>query len=155
MINTFIIPTTAWMRMAITNILLVDAEASRITVEEVRMFTGNTVWSSRGGGLAAILATMGVRDLGIVLLGKPVMHIALTTDFWAIDHHVVRICLTITNNCPAITVFVLVLTVLVKIATVSPLPPVNVTRAPECFIRIKELLIELLAGCVYGKHLVR
>ena len=77
MINAFIIPTTAWMRMSITNILPVDAESSGVAVEEVFVFTGNTVFSSCGGGLAAPLTSMRVKILIVLLLGKPIIKIVI------------------------------------------------------------------------------
>ena len=91
--NTFIIPTTAWMGMAVTDQLLVDAESCNnqknkkifsmnvkfkltcgIAVEEVWMFTGQTVWTIIGG-LAGLDTTMWVSDLVFVLFSKPTIQI--------------------------------------------------------------------------------
>ena len=58
MIYTFIIPTTAWMGMMVTNQLLVYTESSRRTVKKVRTLTSNTVISSIGVSLAGASTVM-------------------------------------------------------------------------------------------------
>ena len=139
--NTFIIPTTAWMGMAVTDQLLVDAESFKnqkvikfyfsmnvkfkltcgIAVEEVWMFTCQTVWTIIGG-LAGLDTTMWVCDLA-VLLRKPIIQIVIFTE----------VVFTFT----VVTSF-----------------PISVTRAPVCFVSFYKQFIELTAGRVYGEHLV-
>ena len=72
MINALIIPTTAWVRMSITNILLVDAESCGITTKEVWVLTSKTVCSGCSA-LAATLTTVRVMYLVKVLLGGPII----------------------------------------------------------------------------------
>ena len=70
-VNTFIIPTTAWMGMAIAHIFLVDAESSGRAVEEIFMFTGKTIWSR---SRTACLTSVRVSNLVFFLFRKPIFH---------------------------------------------------------------------------------
>ena len=125
MINAFIIPTTARMRMSITNILPVDAESSGVAVEKVFMFAGYTVFSSSGGRLAAPLTSMRVKYLLILLVGKPIVKIAISQK--------TQILFTITDS----TYF-----------------PISPTRAPDFSVSLKELMVLLVACGIDGKHLI-
>ena len=67
--------------MTVANHILVDAETSRRTFVEAWVFTGYTMLSCSAVGHAGLLTTMGVSDLLIILLRKPIFKtiIAIST----------------------------------------------------------------------------
>ena len=80
--NTFIISSTAWMRMAITHQVLVNAESSGWAVEKVFMLAGYTVWSRIW---TASFTSMRVTDLLIIFLsGKPIIKIVTSVTLFPI-----------------------------------------------------------------------
>ena len=58
--------------MTVANHPLVDTEPCRSTFVEVRVLTGNAMFSFSVVGLAGLLAPMWVPDLLIILLGIPI-----------------------------------------------------------------------------------
>ena len=93
------------------------------------MLTSQTVLTIIGG-LAGLDTTMWVKDFVIVLLSKPIIQIVK--------------CL--------IPTFIFIETI--STITVDTFVPILVTGAPECFVSLQELFVELPAGGVDGEHLV-